>query len=121
MNNAKDGFIPDSAVFNRRDFALAVSTTAAGAATAALWYSGSAGAWAETASVVFTNLNLSYRIKQLTSGQPDVYLNVQNLFNQVPPLTAFFGMAPNPGQFGGFALGDDPTGRAYAVGVRLKL
>jgi hypothetical protein len=72
------------------------------------------------ASVAFSNLNLSYRIKRESFGQADIYLNVQNVFNQVSPITALSNSVNVPGLFGGFAPGDDAIGRYYSVGVRYR-
>jgi outer membrane receptor protein involved in Fe transport len=72
-------------------------------------------------SVAFSNLNLSYRIKRETLGQADVYLNVQNLFNQLPPPYATAGGQADPGRADGSAPADDPIGRYFTVGVRVKL
>jgi iron complex outermembrane receptor protein len=66
-----------------------------------------------------TNLNIDYQIKQ-SLGSIDVYLNVQNLFNKIPPGANFSGTQQNPGQFGGFPIGDDPVGRYFAAGLRFK-
>ncbi|PXA93688.1 hypothetical protein DMC18_08250 [Caulobacter sp. D5] len=66
-----------------------------------------------------TNVNLLFRPKD-AFGDAEYFLNVQNLFNATPPATAFFGAATIPGQFGGFAIGDDPTGRYVTVGARMK-
>jgi iron complex outermembrane receptor protein len=66
-----------------------------------------------------TNLNLSFKPTD-GFGNAEYFLNIQNLFNATPPATAFFGAATIPGQFGGFAIGDDPTGRYFTVGARMK-
>jgi outer membrane receptor protein involved in Fe transport len=71
-------------------------------------------------SVTFTNLNISYRMPAL-SGTLDLFLNVENLFNTVPPPANFYGTASNTGQFGGFAVGDDPIERYYTAGARYRL
>ena len=67
-----------------------------------------------------SNVNFTYRFKFEGSGQADVYFNVQNVFNQLPPPSAFQGANGEPGLFGGLALGDDPVGRYYTVGVRYR-
>jgi outer membrane receptor protein involved in Fe transport len=72
-------------------------------------------------SVAFSNLSLSYRVGGRARGQADIYLNVQNVFNQLPYPTAFFGSNQEPGLFGGFAYGDDPVGRYFSFGVRAQL
>jgi iron complex outermembrane recepter protein len=53
--------------------------------------------------------------------QGTLFLNVQNLFNQQPTPAASGGPQGRPGNFGGYAPGDDPIGRYYSVGVRYKL
>jgi iron complex outermembrane receptor protein len=70
-------------------------------------------------SFATTNLNIDYRIK-LTSGTMNVYFNVQNLFNRIPPGANFSGTQQNPGQFGGFPIGDDPVGRYFVAGLRFN-
>jgi len=47
-------------------------------------------------------------------------VNVQNLFDAKPPASALFAAIGIPGQFGGFAIGDDPVGRYMTAGVRIK-
>jgi iron complex outermembrane receptor protein len=68
-------------------------------------------------SFATTNLNIDYKIK-LASGALDLYFNVQNVFNKIPPGANFSGTQQNPGMFGGFAIGDDPVGRYFAAGLR---
>jgi outer membrane receptor protein involved in Fe transport len=70
-------------------------------------------------SVWYTNLSLSYAYKR-GSSQTDFFFNVTNLFNRQPPPAAFFGNQ-NPGNFGGFAIGDDPIGSMFTVGFRYRL
>ena len=72
------------------------------------------------ASVAFSDLNLSYRLNAPSFGQADIYLNVQNVFNQVAPVTALSNSNITPGLFGGFAPGDDAIGRYWILGVRYK-
>jgi outer membrane receptor protein involved in Fe transport len=66
-----------------------------------------------------TTVNLAYKARGMP-GQPEFFLNVQNLFDAEPPSTAFYAAVGIPGQFGGFAFGDDPVGRYYTGGVRMK-
>jgi iron complex outermembrane receptor protein len=66
-----------------------------------------------------TDLNLSYVFKRESGSQTEVFMNVNNLFNQTPPAAAFFNNGA-PGTFGGFAIGDDPSGRYYTVGFRFR-
>ncbi len=72
------------------------------------------------ASVAYTSMNLSYDLFE-QRGRAQVFLNVQNLFDKDPPPAAFYSAQTQPGQFGGFAVGDDPMGRYYTAGVRVKL
>jgi iron complex outermembrane receptor protein len=66
-----------------------------------------------------TNLNLSYDVKT-DLGQYSLFMNVQNLFDKTPPPAAFFSAQTQPGQFGGWAIGDDPVGRYWTLGVRFR-
>jgi iron complex outermembrane receptor protein len=68
-------------------------------------------------SFATANLNIDYKIK-LASGAVNLYFNVQNLFNRIPPGANFSGTQQNPGQFGGFPMGDDIVGRYFAAGLR---
>ncbi len=65
-----------------------------------------------------TALNLAFNVPGRDSFQ--FYLNVQNLFDATPPLAAYVGNGSRAGLRDGFALGDDPRGRYYTVGVRAK-
>jgi outer membrane receptor protein involved in Fe transport len=70
-------------------------------------------------SVAYTSVNLAYDLAE-RKGQNQLFFNVQNLFNTDPPPAAFFSAQTQPGQFGGFAIGDDPIGRYYTVGIRVR-
>ena len=70
-------------------------------------------------SVAYTDLNLSYQLKQRDS-QTELFFNVQNLFNKQPPPAAFLGANGSVGSFGGFAYGDDPIGAYFTVGLRYR-
>ncbi|MES3022827.1 MAG: TonB-dependent receptor [Pseudomonadota bacterium] len=73
----------------------------------------------DVASVSYSSLNLTYRLP--FEGQWTAYLNVQNVFDKQAPIAAVGGNpAQSPGLAGGFVPGDDPLGRAYAVGVRAR-
>jgi outer membrane receptor protein involved in Fe transport len=73
--------------------------------------------------IAYTNLTLSYTIKRAAT-QLEVYGNVANLFNRFPVvevggppaplLPASRGIQPMP-------IGDDPVGRYYVLGLRLKM
>ena len=69
-------------------------------------------------AVAYTNLNLAYELPA-AGGKMQMFLNVANLFNKVPPQAGFWGN-PNPGQFGEFVLGDDVIGRYFTAGIRAR-
>lgn len=66
-----------------------------------------------------TNLNLAFAVPG-SKGQYQFYVNLQNLFDAVPPAAAYVGNGTRAGLRDGFVLGDDPRGRYYTAGVRLK-
>jgi outer membrane receptor protein involved in Fe transport len=70
-------------------------------------------------SATFTNLNVNYRLP-VGAAQLDMFLAVSNLFNAQAPPANFYGTMANTGQFGGFAVGDDPIGRYFTAGLRYK-
>jgi iron complex outermembrane recepter protein len=81
-----------------------------------------AGVHGETVpSATFSNRSLTYRINSESTGQADVYLNIQNVFDKMPFPTASGGLQVGPGNLGGYAPGDDPVRRYYSVGVRLRM
>jgi outer membrane receptor protein involved in Fe transport len=64
-----------------------------------------------------TSLNLAYKL-DLGPADAQLYFNVENLFNAEPPIGAFSGNGTRAGLRDGFALGDDPRGRYFTVGIR---
>ena len=72
------------------------------------------------AATWYTDLNLAYQFKHAGNSQTQAYVNVTNLFNRQPPPAALYGQGA-PGQFGGFAIGDDPVGAYYTLGFRHRL
>jgi outer membrane receptor protein involved in Fe transport len=70
-------------------------------------------------SFATTGLNLAWD-SDAGFGQMQLYLNVQNLLNATPPIGAYSGNGTRAGLRDGFALGDDPRGRNFTAGVRLK-
>ncbi|MBC2665459.1 TonB-dependent receptor [Novosphingobium flavum] len=62
----------------------------------------------------YTNLNLGYKIKQ-----GEIYFNVQNLFNRSP--APFNNLANNQAGLASPVSGDDPIGRYFTFGFRLKI
>jgi iron complex outermembrane receptor protein len=65
-----------------------------------------------------TNVNVTWAPKDMF-GSPEVFVNIQNLFDKAPPQAGFWGN-PTPGQFGEIAFGDDVIGRYFTVGARAK-
>jgi len=81
--------------------------------------------WANPGIKAFytTNLNLSYALPATQwkgPGNLSLFLNIANLFDAVPPPAAFYSAQSQPGQFGGFAIGDDPVGRYFTAGARFR-
>jgi iron complex outermembrane receptor protein len=68
-------------------------------------------------SFAITGLNVAYRV-EMFGGGGELYFNVENLFDATPPLGAFSGNGTRAGLRDGFALGDDPRGRYFSLGVR---
>ena len=48
------------------------------------------------------------------------FVNVQNIFNAIPPLGAYSGNGTRAGLRDGFTVGDDPRGRYFTSGVRIR-
>jgi outer membrane receptor protein involved in Fe transport len=72
-------------------------------------------------SVAYTNLNLGWNVRFGAGHTGQLFFNVQNLFNRQPPTTAFIAGNGAVGLFSGFAQGDDPIGRYFSVGFKMKL
>jgi outer membrane receptor protein involved in Fe transport len=78
-------------------------------------------------SVSYSDLNLTYHVKQSKLNKMDVYLNVINVFNQIPPTyvpiaTTGSALTATAGSSGvGFYPADDGIGRYYNLGVRFRL
>jgi iron complex outermembrane receptor protein len=71
-------------------------------------------------SMVYTNVTVGYDMP-LSTGQLNVFLNVQNLFNRQPPPAAQPG-GTFPGGFpSGYAVGDDVVGRYFVLGAHMRL
>ena len=67
-----------------------------------------------------TTINVAWDVEG-ELGDMQFFFNVQNLFNTHPPQGAFSGNGTRAGLRDGFAIGDDPRGRSYTAGVKLKL
>ena len=72
------------------------------------------------ASFGTTDLTLTYDLeKRLGIGDTQVFLTVQNLFDKVPPPSAYYGSGTSAGYYYEFV--DDPVGRYFTLGIRMKL
>ena len=74
-----------------------------------------------TPAVAYSNVTLTHDFGARPWGQVNAFVNIMNVFNQQAPITAFAGAQGQPGLFGGGSTNDDPLGRIFNVGVRLKL
>ena len=74
-----------------------------------------------TPSIAYSNLTFTYSFGRRSWGDASAYVNIMNVFNQLAPITAFSGANGQPGLFGGGSTNDDPLGRIYNIGVRIKL
>ncbi|MEZ0242382.1 MAG: TonB-dependent receptor, partial [Sphingomonas sp.] len=70
-------------------------------------------------AIAYTNINVAFDIDG-GGAKFQLFFNVQNLFNTDPPPAAFYGTQTVPGRMGGWAIGDDPIGRYFTGGVRIK-
>ena len=71
-------------------------------------------------AIAYTDLTLSYMLHS-SVGNTELYVNIQNLFNQQPvPVAGTGGASSVPGLFGGYAQGDDTVGRYFALGLRFR-
>ena len=68
-----------------------------------------------------TSLNVSYQLPESSFGRGEIYFNVQNLFDAKPPAANATGTQNTPGGVGGFVVMDDPIGRYFTVGFRVRL
>lgn len=64
-------------------------------------------------SIGYTDFNLSFNLDE--AHKKEFYVNVTNLFNAMPPL---YSTSTTPSQ--SYAIGDDPIGRYFTVGVRAQ-
>jgi outer membrane receptor protein involved in Fe transport len=69
-------------------------------------------------AVFYTNLNVSYTMKNAGFGDVELFANVQNLFDREPPIARAYNDT-QPGNFG-VTPGDDPIGRYYILGFRYR-
>ena len=65
-----------------------------------------------------TNINVSYQPD--VKFNPEIYLNVQNVFDNEPPGGGFTGNGTRAGFRDGYPVGDSPLGRYYTLGLRVR-
>jgi outer membrane receptor protein involved in Fe transport len=68
----------------------------------------------------FTDLSLAYQLRSRWWKESELFLTVTNLFDKTAPPAAFYGGQTIPGQQTAFVLYDDPLGRAFTAGVRVR-
>jgi outer membrane receptor protein involved in Fe transport len=66
-----------------------------------------------------TGINVAWDV-DLGSASAQLFANVQNVFNATPPIGAYSGNGTRAGLRDGFAIGDDPRGRFFTGGFKLK-
>ena len=70
----------------------------------------------------YTDVTLSYRLKTTAIGTAQFFVTVQNLFDRAPAPFVNTGAASTvPGFFVPVTNGDDPIGRYFTAGVRIRL
>lgn len=82
---------------------------------------GSSGEWADNHMDAFGTItaNLAWDVQSELGGM-QFFINVANILNTNPPAGAFSGNGTRAGLRDGFAIGDDPRGRTFTVGAKLK-
>ncbi|MBB3953771.1 TonB-dependent receptor plug domain-containing protein [Novosphingobium sediminicola] len=68
----------------------------------------------------YTNLTLTHKVRT-AAGNGDVFLTVQNLFDRAPSIGSQPAWGAIPGLFTAWPNGDDPIGRYFTLGVRMKM
>jgi outer membrane receptor protein involved in Fe transport len=69
-------------------------------------------------AVAYVDMTLTYQTK-VGGADGELFFNVQNLLDKDPPASAPPG-STTPGAMGGWAVGDDPLGRSFVAGFRVK-
>jgi hypothetical protein len=65
-----------------------------------------------------TNINIAFKPKSAQAFE--FYVNVQNLFDAMPPTGSYTGNGTRAGYRDGYPVGDNPIGRFFTAGVRAK-
>jgi iron complex outermembrane receptor protein len=66
------------------------------------------------------SLNVAWTIDQRGSSGSEFFVNIQNLLDNDPPIAAATGSAASPGGFNGYVALDDPIGRYFTAGFRVR-
>ncbi|MES3022846.1 MAG: TonB-dependent receptor [Pseudomonadota bacterium] len=69
-------------------------------------------------SLGYTTINLSWKVPS-NKGEIEAFFNIANAFNKFPTIY-YPGPVNNPGAGLGLPAGDDPIGRNFTLGVRMK-
>lgn len=67
-----------------------------------------------------TNLTLTHKVRT-AAGNGDAFFTVQNLFDRAPSIGSQPAWGAIPGLFTAWPNGDDPIGRYFTLGVRMKM
>ncbi|GGE76535.1 TonB-dependent receptor [Niveispirillum cyanobacteriorum] len=78
-----------------------------------VWVKNRIGAFATTGINVAWDTSTAF-------GNLQIYGNVQNVFDATPPIGGFSGNGTRAGLRDGFALGDDPRGRYFTAGAKIR-
>ncbi len=68
-----------------------------------------------------TSVNLTWDVPSNGIGAMQFFANVQNVFNADPPIGAFTGNGTRAGLRDGYAAGDDPRGRFWTAGFKVRM
>ena len=66
------------------------------------------------------SLNFAVQVEDDRLGQAEFFFNIQNLLDTDPPIANATGSANSPGAFNGYVILDDPIGRYFTSGVRVR-
>jgi outer membrane receptor protein involved in Fe transport len=73
----------------------------------------------DVASYATTNLTLTFDTGSLWKiADSALYVSMTNVFNATPPLSGYYSGTTSAGQ--SYEFSDDPTGRAFVIGFRIK-
>jgi outer membrane receptor protein involved in Fe transport len=64
-----------------------------------------------------SNFNISFT-PDAGAVKPEIYFNVQNLFNKQPPIA--INSSADAGRFGAYLSSDDLVGRYFTAGVKIR-